>query len=386
MHLFQAQRRLRQRRGDALAIARDARASRRPKWKATVSFYTLFFRRPVGKYMLQVVPRPGVRDQRRRRRHGLFSRAARHRPPRNHRRRPLFLRRSRVSGGLRPGDRACRSIWSSSTISRRQRSTRCSSRSAPATYPREADAANRAAGPTWVIRQDAQVSTGRKSPGATGVSSPNNAGGVGDASGIDHARPIINRESRVLRPTRANAPCVDSRAVVEAVEERRRPIMPVTKVLTAGIGEADLARHRRLPRARRIPAVGARGAGAQAGRRAGSGGKASGLRGRGGAGFPTGKEVGVSCRHDKPPRYLVCNCDEAEPGTFKDHMLLEEAPHLVLEGILLGAYGIGCHHAFIYIRGEFKRGYEIFHARARRSARGRLRRQESFRHADTISR
>ncbi len=56
----------------------------------------------------------------------------------------------------------------------------------------------------------------------------------------------------------------------------------------------------------------------------------------------------------------MCNCDEAEPGTFKDHMLLEETPHLVLEGILLGAYGIGCHHAFIYIRGEFKRGYEIF--------------------------
>ncbi len=60
------------------------------------------------------------------------------------------------------------------------------------------------------------------------------------------------------------------------------------------------------------------------------------------------------------PRYLVCNCDEAEPGTFKDHMLLEETPHLVLEGILLGAYGIGSHHAFIYIRGEFKEGYEIF--------------------------
>ena len=56
----------------------------------------------------------------------------------------------------------------------------------------------------------------------------------------------------------------------------------------------------------------------------------------------------------------MCNSDEAEPGTFKDHMLLEESPHLVLEGMLLGAYGIGCHHAYIYIRGEFKRGYEIF--------------------------
>ncbi|GAC1358435.1 MAG: NADH-quinone oxidoreductase subunit NuoF [Vulcanimicrobiaceae bacterium] len=86
--------------------------------------------------------------------------------------------------------------------------------------------------------------------------------------------------------------------------------------------------------------------------------KASGLRGRGGAGFPTGMKWGF-LPNNGHPRYMVCNCDEAEPGTFKDHMLLEQAPHLVLEGILIGAYGIGCHHAFIYIRGEFKRGYEI---------------------------
>src|SRR5579872_1776104 len=86
---------------------------------------------------------------------------------------------------------------------------------------------------------------------------------------------------------------------------------------------------------------------------------ASNLRGRGGAGFPTGKKWSF-LPGDKNLRYLVCNCDEAEPGTFKDHMLLEEAPHLVLEGMLLGSYGIACHHAFIYIRGEFKRGYEIF--------------------------
>ncbi|MBV8689606.1 MAG: NADH-quinone oxidoreductase subunit NuoF [Candidatus Eremiobacteraeota bacterium] len=86
--------------------------------------------------------------------------------------------------------------------------------------------------------------------------------------------------------------------------------------------------------------------------------KASGLRGRGGAGFPTGTKWGFLPPSDAP-RYLVCNCDEAEPGTFKDRMLLEETPHLVLEGILIGAYAIGCRHAFIYIRGEFKRGYEI---------------------------
>ena len=85
----------------------------------------------------------------------------------------------------------------------------------------------------------------------------------------------------------------------------------------------------------------------------------SGLRGRGGAGFPTGKKWSF-LPNDGRPRYMVCNCDEAEPGTFKDHMLLEETPHQVIEGILLGSYGIGSHHAFIYIRGEFRRGYEIF--------------------------
>ena len=101
--------------------------------------------------------------------------------------------------------------------------------------------------------------------------------------------------------------------------------MPVTKVLTAGIGEIDHARHRGVPAARRISPVGARGARTDAGRRARSCDK-SGLRGRGGAGFPTGQKWSFLPK-DKPLRYLVCNCDEAEPGTFKDHMLLEYAPH-----------------------------------------------------------
>lgn len=86
---------------------------------------------------------------------------------------------------------------------------------------------------------------------------------------------------------------------------------------------------------------------------------ASGLRGRGGAGFPTGRKWQFLPNNGEP-RYLVCNCDEAEPGTFKDHQLLEETPHQIIEGIALGSYAIGCHHAFIYIRGEFKRGYQIF--------------------------
>lgn len=85
----------------------------------------------------------------------------------------------------------------------------------------------------------------------------------------------------------------------------------------------------------------------------------SGLRGRGGAGFPTGRKWQFLPENGEP-RYMVCNSDEAEPGTFKDHMLLEETPHQIIEGMIIGAYAIRSHHAFIYIRGEFKRGYEIF--------------------------
>jgi len=85
----------------------------------------------------------------------------------------------------------------------------------------------------------------------------------------------------------------------------------------------------------------------------------SGLRGRGGAGFPTGRKWQF-LPNNGHPRYMVCNCDEAEPGTFKDRMLLEETPHQIIEGMLIGSYAIGSHHAFIYIRGEFKRGHEIF--------------------------
>lgn len=134
--------------------------------------------------------------------------------------------------------------------------------------------------------------------------------------------------------------------------------MPVTKVLTAGIGEADL---------RDIDIYRQRGGYVQWERAVRELTPAqvlevtdkSGLRGRGGAGFPTGRKWQFLPKNDSP-RYLVCNCDEAEPGTFKDHMLLEQTPHLVLEGMLLGAYGIECRHAFIYIRGEFKEGYRIF--------------------------
>ena len=80
--------------------------------------------------------------------------------------------------------------------------------------------------------------------------------------------------------------------------------------------------------------------------------KDSGLRGRGGAGFPTGVKWGFMPKGTGKPAYLVCNADEAEPGTFKDHLLINEDPFLFLEGMIMGCYAIECHHGYIYIRGE----------------------------------
>lgn len=83
--------------------------------------------------------------------------------------------------------------------------------------------------------------------------------------------------------------------------------------------------------------------------------KDSGLRGRGGAGFVTGAKWSFIPKN-LFPRYLVCNCDESEPGTFKDRFLIEHDPHQLIEGIILSSYAIGCHQAFIYCRGEFYEG------------------------------
>ncbi|AJE02056.1 NADH-quinone oxidoreductase subunit NuoF [Geobacter pickeringii] len=80
----------------------------------------------------------------------------------------------------------------------------------------------------------------------------------------------------------------------------------------------------------------------------------SNLRGRGGAGFPTGKKWSFVPRDIPGPRYLICNCDEMEPGTYKDRVLLEANPYSLVEGMTLAAYAIGVAHAFIFIR----RGYE----------------------------
>ena len=80
--------------------------------------------------------------------------------------------------------------------------------------------------------------------------------------------------------------------------------------------------------------------------------KASGLRGRGGAGFPTGMKWSFVPKDNPKPKYLVCNADESEPGTFKDRLLIEQDPHAVIEGTLIAAFAIQSHTAFIYIRGE----------------------------------
>ena len=80
--------------------------------------------------------------------------------------------------------------------------------------------------------------------------------------------------------------------------------------------------------------------------------KASGLRGRGGAGFPTGVKWDFMPK-DAPVKYLAVNTDEGEPGTFKDRLIVERDPHSILEGVIISAYAIGAHRAFVYIRGEF---------------------------------
>ncbi len=80
--------------------------------------------------------------------------------------------------------------------------------------------------------------------------------------------------------------------------------------------------------------------------------EASGLRGRGGAGFQMGKKVSF-LPHGDMAKYLVCNADESEPGTFKDRELMQKSPHMLIEGIVIASYAAGANRAFIYIRGEY---------------------------------
>ena len=105
--------------------------------------------------------------------------------------------------------------------------------------------------------------------------------------------------------------------------------------------------------------------------------KATGLRGRGGAGFPTGLKWSFVPKDTGKPIYLCCNADESEPGTCKDRVIIERDPHQLIEGIIIAAYAVDCHLAFIYLRGEFSLGYSVLdkalqEARARGFLGGRI--------------
>ncbi|MBX3027708.1 NADH-quinone oxidoreductase subunit NuoF [bacterium] len=147
------------------------------------------------------------------------------------------------------------------------------------------------------------------------------------------------------------------------------------------MSEKILLRHEDVPDLRRLE-VYERDGGYQAARQALGGMepaalvelvKASGLRGRGGAGFPTGVKWGFLPKDNPKPRYLCVNADESEPGTFKDRQIIERNPHLLIEGTLLSAYAIQSHTAYIYIRGEFAFGAKVLEeALAEAYAKGHL--------------
>ena len=86
--------------------------------------------------------------------------------------------------------------------------------------------------------------------------------------------------------------------------------------------------------------------------------KLSNLRGRGGAGFSAGVKWSFIPKDTTKPKYLINNADESEPGTFKDRLLINKAPHQMLEGMIIASYAINCNTAFIYIRGEFYKEYQ----------------------------
>src|SRR5256714_12399178 len=87
--------------------------------------------------------------------------------------------------------------------------------------------------------------------------------------------------------------------------------------------------------------------------------KASGLRGRGGAGFPTGMKWGFVPRQSAKPKYIMVNADESEPGTCKDRLLIEYDPHQLIEGVLIAGLAVDAHSGYIYIRGEYRYLIEI---------------------------
>lgn len=90
--------------------------------------------------------------------------------------------------------------------------------------------------------------------------------------------------------------------------------------------------------------------------------KKGNLRGRGGAGFPMGMKWSFIPKNSEKPKYLVCNADESEPGTCKDRQIIRYTPHMLIEGLLIGSFAIGCKHSYIYIRGEYVAEAKILNA------------------------
>ncbi len=87
--------------------------------------------------------------------------------------------------------------------------------------------------------------------------------------------------------------------------------------------------------------------------------KAAGLVGRGGAAFPTGIKWEGAAAAPGQPKYIVCNADESEPGTFKDRILMEEDPHRIIEGMIVAAHAVGASHGYIYVRGEYPPAFDV---------------------------
>ena len=87
--------------------------------------------------------------------------------------------------------------------------------------------------------------------------------------------------------------------------------------------------------------------------------KTSGLVGRGGAAFPTGIKWEGAAKAAGQPKYIVCNADESEPGTFKDRILMEEDPHRTVEGMIIAAHAVGAQHGYIYVRGEYPYAFKV---------------------------
>ena len=106
--------------------------------------------------------------------------------------------------------------------------------------------------------------------------------------------------------------------------------------------------------------------------------KASGLRGRGGAGFPTGLKWSFMPKNDPRPSYLVINADESEPGSCKDREIMRHDPHLLIEGALLAGYAMRAHTCYIYVRGEFIRERERLQAAVDEAYEAKLDRQGQY--------